>query len=73
MLDIIRWQVLLVALAGWVNRHGAAEFSDSTRATRSNDSDRGRHFRRAIAEYVAHYHQERNHQGLGNRLVAGRR
>ena len=23
-----------------------------------------RHFRRAVAEYVEHYHQERNHQGL---------
>ena len=30
-----------------------------------------RHFRRAIAEYVAHYHRERNHQGLENRLIAG--
>jgi transposase InsO family protein len=29
------------------------------------------HFRRAIAEYVEHYHQERNHQGLDNRLIAG--
>jgi hypothetical protein len=27
------------------------------------------HFRRAVAEYVAHYHHERNHQGLGNRLI----
>ncbi|HJZ70664.1 MAG TPA: integrase core domain-containing protein, partial [Vicinamibacterales bacterium] len=25
-----------------------------------------RHFRRAVAEYVAHYHHERNHQGLRN-------
>jgi len=31
-----------------------------------------RHFRRALAEYVAHYHVERNHQGLGNVLIAGR-
>src|SRR5262245_16769447 len=31
-----------------------------------------RHFRRALAEYVAHYHGERNHQGLGNVLIAGR-
>jgi Integrase core domain. len=31
-----------------------------------------RHFRRALAEYVAHYHGERNHQGLGNALIAGR-
>ena len=30
-----------------------------------------RHFRRAVAEFVAHYHRERNHQGLGNRLIAG--
>jgi len=29
------------------------------------------HFRRAIAEYVAHYHAERNHQGIGNRLISG--
>ena len=29
------------------------------------------HFRRAVAEYVEHYHGERNHQGLGNRLIAG--
>jgi putative transposase len=25
--------------------------------------------RRAIAQYLAHYHCERNHQGLGNRLL----
>jgi putative transposase len=30
-----------------------------------------RHFRRAVAEYIEHYHQERNHQGLDNRLIAG--
>ena len=30
-----------------------------------------RHFRRAIAEFVAHYHGERNHQGLGNELIEG--
>jgi transposase InsO family protein len=27
------------------------------------------HLRRALAEFVAHYHRERNHQGLGNRLI----
>jgi transposase InsO family protein len=27
--------------------------------------------RQAIAEYVEHYHVERNHQGPGNRLIAG--
>jgi transposase InsO family protein len=29
-----------------------------------------RHFRRAVAEFVGHYHRERNHQGLDNRLIA---
>jgi putative transposase len=28
-----------------------------------------RHLRRAVSEYIAHYHGERNHQGLGNRLL----
>ena len=28
-----------------------------------------RHFRRTVAEFVAHYHRERNHQGLGNQLI----
>ncbi|MEZ6184142.1 MAG: integrase core domain-containing protein [Planctomycetota bacterium] len=28
------------------------------------------HLRRAIREFVEHYHAERNHQGLGNRLIA---
>jgi hypothetical protein len=27
------------------------------------------HLRRAVSEYVAHYHGERNHQGVGNRLL----
>jgi hypothetical protein len=30
-----------------------------------------RHFRMTIAEFVVHYHRERNHQGLGNRLIEG--
>ncbi len=25
--------------------------------------------RQALTEYVAHYHAERNHQGVGNRLL----
>jgi transposase InsO family protein len=28
-----------------------------------------RHFRRALKEFVDHYHRERNHQGLENRLI----
>ena len=30
-----------------------------------------RHFRPVIAEYLEHYHRERNHQGLDNELIAG--
>ena len=30
-----------------------------------------RHLRRTIAEYVAHYHRERNHQGPENNLIEG--
>jgi hypothetical protein len=30
-----------------------------------------RHFRRAVAEFVDHYHRERNHQGIENELIAG--
>ena len=28
-----------------------------------------RYFRRALKEFVDHYHRERNHQGLENRLI----
>jgi transposase InsO family protein len=28
-----------------------------------------RHLRRTMAEFVTHYHGERNHQGLGNELI----
>jgi hypothetical protein len=28
------------------------------------------HLRELVHEYVAHYHGERNHQGLGNALIA---
>jgi len=27
------------------------------------------HLRQAVREYVAHYHSERNHHGIGNRLI----
>jgi putative transposase len=30
-----------------------------------------RHFRRAVTEFLTHYHRERNHQGLHNALIAG--
>jgi len=36
------------------------------RMSRSNHN-----FRHVITEFVEHYHRERNHQGLDNRLIAG--
>jgi len=27
------------------------------------------HLRKAVHEYLSHYHSERNHQGLDNRLI----
>jgi putative transposase len=30
-----------------------------------------RHLRLTIAEFVQHYHRERNHQGLENELIEG--
>jgi transposase InsO family protein len=30
-----------------------------------------RHLRRAVHEFVEHYHRERNHQGLDNELIDG--
>jgi transposase InsO family protein len=29
-----------------------------------------KHLRKIVAEFVDHYHHERNHQGLGNQLIA---
>ena len=32
-----------------------------------------RHLGRTIAEFMEHYHAERDHQGLGNELITGSR
>lgn len=32
-----------------------------------------RHLRRTMMEFVAHYHAERNHQGIGNELILPQR
>jgi hypothetical protein len=29
------------------------------------------HLRRALSEFLVHYHRQRNHQGLGNELIDG--
>jgi len=28
-----------------------------------------KHLRKILAEFVDHYHRDRNHQGLGNKLI----
>ena len=38
--------------------------------TRTDNQRTGeRHLRIAVAEFVKHYHRERNHQGIGNELI----
>jgi hypothetical protein len=65
--------VLLITLRGY---EGAHRFEDSIqRSVRSRCTATcrvgERHFRRAVTEFVEHYHLERDHQGLDNRLNAG--
>ena len=64
---------LLIVAAGWVHRrHAYAErfvrsikFECLNRMIFIGQAS----LRRAIAEYVDHYHGERNHQGLDNGLI----
>jgi hypothetical protein len=48
---------------------GTLRAIDQTGMPRSDHSDRRSHFLRAVAEFVAHYHDERNHQGLDSALM----
>jgi hypothetical protein len=47
-------QFLILATAGWLNRQ---------------QEDAVDYLRLLVREYVEHYHRERNHQGLANRLL----
>jgi transposase InsO family protein len=60
-----------------MRRGGGVRFPSATRLVRSIKEEcldrlillgEG-HLRRALADFVAHYHAERNHQGLGNKLI----
>jgi hypothetical protein len=66
-------QFLLVMLAGWVNRHQQTVIeylrAENQALREQLGKGRERHLRHLLAEYVTHYHAERNHQGLANRLV----
>ena len=58
---------------------GGVRFPSATRLVRSIKDEclswvipfGERHLRRTIAEYVEHYHRERNHQRLDNALIDG--
>jgi transposase InsO family protein len=61
-------------LRPFLARHLAPTFRACVRSIKEECLDRlipfgEEHFRRAVAEFVTHYHRERNHQGLGNDLI----
>ena len=58
MTNIIQpYHLLVIALAGWLNRQ------------QQDVIDYLIEENRVLNEYITHYHVERNHQGLGNRLL----
>jgi hypothetical protein len=71
--DVFMGQIVRLATAAPnANARRAIRLVDQGRVSRSNHSAGKRHFRRTIAEFVEHYHRERNHQRLDNRLITGR-
>ena len=72
MLSTFRpWQLLVVTAAGWVNRDQQAVIhylQEENRVLREHLGKK-RSLRKATHEYAAHYHRERNHQGIDNRLI----
>jgi hypothetical protein len=56
--------MVLGVLTGWLDRRERE--ASLVRIMPIGD----RHFRRAIGEYGAHYHDERNYQALDKRLIA---
>lgn len=57
------WQFDLVSLAGWINRQQQEETLD--RMIFFSEAS----LRKAVAQFLKHFHGERNHQGLENRLI----
>ena len=51
-------KLVVVALAGWINQ----QQEDVGRVGESS-------LRRAVDQFCEHYHRERNHQGLENRII----
>ena len=63
-------QFLILTAAGWLNRREQDQIDylrGENRILRQQLGDR--HLRFIVNECVEHYHGERSHQGLGNRLL----
>ena len=52
------WQFLHLILAGWINRRQQEAIFFGERSLQAT-----------AAEFLRHFHAERNHQGIGNRLI----
>jgi hypothetical protein len=55
------WQLLLLILAGWINRQEQDVIEYLFFGEKS--------LQNAVSNFLAHYHKERNHQGLNNQLL----
>ena len=81
MTNVIQpFHLLVIALAGWLNRQQQAVTDYLMEENRVlKEQLEGQRFRMilfgeaslrpAIREYVVHFRNERNHQGVGNRLL----
>jgi transposase InsO family protein len=74
----VRWELsdagVQVVLTPFQAPNGNAHAERFVRSIKYECLDRtvplgDRHFRRILKEFVVHYHRERNHQGLENRLI----
>lgn len=68
------WQLWVVALAGWRSPNWNSHLERFFRSIKEECLSRMIFFsesslRHAIREYLVHYHGERNHQGLANRIL----
>ena len=89
MTNVIQpFHLLVIALAGWLNRHQQTVIDyliEENRVLKEQLEGKRLRFtdeqrirlavkgkvlgRRALRAYIVHYHSERNHQGVGNRLL----
>ena len=70
------WQLLVFTMSAWMTKlqQELIAYVLTMRSIKSEALSRiiffgERSLRRATISYLAHYHQERNHQGLSNRII----